>query len=171
MSRTAVIVDAVRTPSGKGKPGGALSSQHPVDLAAFVLTSLLERSGLESAQVDDVIELILAPALDTLNARISAGESGSYDMGFIDADKTGYDAYYERALRLVRPGGLIALDNTLWSGRVIDDEVTDKDTQAIRALNAKLADDERVTLCLLPVSDGVTLARHRTRPLDSDASS
>ncbi len=133
-------------------------------------TSIARKYWSEAGVVDKV-DLRLGPAADTLDELLASGAEGTFDFAFIDADKTGYDAYYERALRLVRPGGLIALDNTLWSGRVIDDEVTDEDTQAIRALNAKLADDVRVTLCLLPVSDGVTLARRRARPLDSDGSS
>jgi caffeoyl-CoA O-methyltransferase len=122
------------------------------------------------AGVADKVDLRLGRASDTLDELLASGAEGTFDLAFIDADKVGYDGYYERALRLVRPGGLIALDNTLWSGRVIDDEVTDDDTQAIRALNAKLANDERVTLCLLPLSDGVTLARRRTRPPGSESS-
>ncbi len=120
----------------------------------------IARKYWSEAGVADKVDLRLGPAADTLDDLL-AGEEGTFDLAFIDADKVGYDGYYERALRLVRPGGLIALDNTLWGGRVIDDDVTDEDTEAIRALNAKLADDQRVTLCLLPVSDGVTLARRR----------
>ena len=86
---------------------------------------------------------------------------GRFDFAFVDADKAGYDGYYERLLRLVRPGGLIALDNTLWSGAVLDEDATDDDTVALQALNAKLATDERITVCLLPIADGVTLARRR----------
>ena len=121
----------------------------------------IARKYWSEAGVADRVDLRLGPAADTLDDLLAAGEEGTFDLAFIDADKAGYDGYYERALRLVRPGGLIALDNTLWGGRVIDDDVTDEDTGAIRALNAKLADDQRVTLCLLPVSDGVTLARRR----------
>ena len=121
----------------------------------------IARKYWSEAGVADRVDLRLGPAADTLDDLLAAGEEGTFDLAFIDADKVGYDGYYERALRLVRPGGLIALDNTLWGGRVIDDDVTDEDTGAIRALNAKLADDQRVTLCLLPVSDGVTLARRR----------
>jgi predicted O-methyltransferase YrrM len=121
----------------------------------------IARKYWSEAGVADKVDLRLGPAADTLDDLLAAGEEGTFDLAFIDADKVGYDGYYERALRLVRPGGLIALDNTLWGGRVIDDDVTDEDTEAIRALNAKLADDQRVTLCLLPVSDGVTLARRR----------
>ncbi len=82
-------------------------------------------------------------------------------MAFIDADKGNYDNYYERALQLVRPGGLIAIDNVLWSGRVVDESDQDADTQAIRALNEKIAVDERVDLAMTPIADGVTLARVR----------
>ena len=89
------------------------------------------------------------------------GRAGTLDFAFIDADKEGYDAYYARALELVRLGGLIALDNTLREGKVADPAATDVDTEAIRAINAKLSLDERVTLSLIPVGDGLTLARKR----------
>jgi caffeoyl-CoA O-methyltransferase len=115
----------------------------------------------DEAGVAHKIDLRLAPALDTLNGLLAKGEADTFDFAFIDADKEGYEAYYERVLRLIRPGGLIALDNTLWEGKVVDPEVTDPDTQAIRAINAKLATDERVTLSLIPVGDGLTLARKR----------
>lgn len=113
------------------------------------------------AGVAEKIDLRIAPAAETLDALLEAGEEGTYDFAFVDADKTGYDAYYDRLLRLVRPGGLIAFDNTLWGGRVIDDTADDMDTAAIRALNRRLADDDRVSLSMLPVADGVTLARRR----------
>ena len=115
----------------------------------------------DEAGVAGKIDLRIAPAAETLNRLLAEGEEGAFDFAFIDADKAGYDGYYERLLRLVRPGGLIALDNTLWSGKVLDRDADDKDTRALQALNAKLAEDERVTLCLLPVADGVTLARRR----------
>lgn len=115
----------------------------------------------EEAGVGHKIELRLAPALETLDALLAEGRAGTFDFAFIDADKEGYDAYYERALELVRLGGLIALDNTLWDGKVADPAATDVDTEAIRAINAKLALDERVTLSLIPVGDGLTLARKR----------
>jgi len=121
----------------------------------------LARKYWSEAGVADKIELRIAPAAETLDQLLAAGEEGAFDFAFIDADKAGYDGYYEQLLRLVRPGGLIALDNTLWSGKVLDADAADADTRALRALNAKLADDERVTLCLLPVADGVTLARRR----------
>ncbi len=119
------------------------------------------RTYWESAGVTGKIDLRIAPAAETLDQLIAAGEEDAFDFAFIDAEKAGYDGYYERLLRLVRPGGLIALDNTLWSGKVLDPDAVDEDTQALQALNAKLADDQRVTLCLLPIADGVTLARRR----------
>lgn len=123
-------------------------------------TSVARRYWAE-AGVDAKIDLRLAPATETLDGLLDDGLGSTYDFAFIDADKKSYDAYYERALRLVRPGGLIAVDNTLWAGRVVDPEAEDADTRAIQAFNAKLAGDERVSLCLLPVADGVTLARRR----------
>ena len=114
-----------------------------------------------AAGVAHKIDLRLAPALETLDGLLVNGEAGTFDFAFVDADKGGYDAYYERTLELIRPGGLIVLDNTLWEGKVVDLDVTDPDTEAIRAINAKLVSDERVTLSLLPVGDGLTLARKR----------
>jgi O-methyltransferase len=107
------------------------------------------------------VDLRLGPAAETLSRLIDDGAEDDFDLAFVDADKTGYDEYYELLLRLVRPGGLIAFDNTLWGGRVADRDPGDDDTRALRALNAKLARDERITLCLLPLADGVTLARRR----------
>jgi predicted O-methyltransferase YrrM len=112
------------------------------------------------AGVEHKIDLVLAPALATLDARLAAGEAGAYDFAFIDADKAGYDAYYERCLALLRPGGLIAIDNVLWSGRVATD-AGDEDTLALQRLNRKLHGDERIDLSLLPIGDGLTLARRR----------
>ena len=114
----------------------------------------------QQAGVAHKIDLQLAPALATLDARLAAGEAGHYDFAFIDADKTGYDDYYERCLQLVRPGGLVMVDNTLWGGDVARPAET-ADTRALQALNDKLHRDERIDLCLLPFSDGVTLARRR----------
>ena len=114
----------------------------------------------QAAGVAHKIDLQLAPALSTLDARINAGEQGQYDFAFIDADKSGYDAYYERCLKLLRPGGLIAIDNTLWSGKVAV-PAEDADTLALQALNTKLHRDERVDISMLPVGDGLTLARKR----------
>lgn len=114
----------------------------------------------QQAGVAHKIDLQLAPALTTLDARLAAGEAGSHDFAFIDADKTGYDAYYERCLTLLRPGGPIAIDNTLWGGSVALPS-SDADTRALQALNIKLHGDERIDLSLLPLGDGLTLARKR----------
>ena len=113
------------------------------------------------AGVAHKIDLRLAPALETLDALLAEGRAGSFDFAFIDADKEGYDTYYERSLELLRSGGLIAIDNVLWSGRVADTGETDEDTVALRALNAKLKDDRRVSLSLVPIGDGLTLAMKR----------
>jgi predicted O-methyltransferase YrrM len=110
------------------------------------------------AGVAEKIDLRLAPALQTLDDLIAAGAGGSFDFAFIDADKTSYIGYYERALTLIRVGGLIAMDNTLWGGRVADPTARDADTQAIRDFNRHLRDDRRVHLCLIPIGDGLSLA-------------
>jgi len=107
------------------------------------------------------IDLRIAPAAETLQALARDPGPGSFDFVFIDADKSGYDAYYEHALVLLRAGGVIAIDNTLWSGGVADASQTDDDTVALRALNQKIQRDERVDMCLLSVGDGVTFARKR----------
>ncbi len=112
----------------------------------------------QRAGVADKIELVIAPATETLDARIAAGESGRHDFAFIDADKTGYDGYYERCLRLIRTGGLIAIDNTLWGGNVAQ-PAEDDDTRALQALNDKLHGDARVDMAMLPIGDGLTLVR------------
>jgi caffeoyl-CoA O-methyltransferase len=119
-------------------------------------TAIGERYWRE-AGVASKIELRLAPAIETLDALIAA-KAPAFDFAFIDADKENYDAYYERALKLVRRGGLIAIDNVLWSGSVINPAKRDADTTAIRALNTKLLKDERIDLSLLPIGDGLTLA-------------
>jgi predicted O-methyltransferase YrrM len=116
------------------------------------------RQTWRDAGVEDRIELRLGPALDTLDRMIAGGETGSFDLAFIDADKTNYANYYERALILVRRGGVIAIDNVLWDGNVIDASKTDADTEAIRAFNQKLSGDERVAISLVPLGDGLTLA-------------
>lgn len=114
----------------------------------------------QRAGVAEKIELVIAPAVRTLDARIAAGEAGNYDFAFIDADKEGYDAYYERCLQLVHQGGLIAFDNTLWNGDVAR-PAEDDDTRALQALNDKLHRDERIDVAMVPIGDGLTLARKR----------
>ena len=114
----------------------------------------------EAAGVAHKIHLTLAPARATLDARLANGEANAFDFAFIDADKTAYDDYYERCLMLVRPGGLIAIDNVLWGGSVAEPATT-ADTAALQALNDKLHRDERIDLSLLPIGDGLTLARKR----------
>jgi predicted O-methyltransferase YrrM len=114
-----------------------------------------------AAAVAHRIELRLATAMDTLGRLLEAGEAGRYDFAFIDADKENYVGYYERVLDLLRPGGLIVVDNTLWSGRVADPENAEADTVAMRHFNEHLHRDERVDLSLVPVGDGLTLARKR----------
>ncbi len=123
-------------------------------------TSLARKYWAE-AGVSGKVDLRIAPATETLDQLVAGGQEATYDFAFVDADKAGYDAYYERLLRLIRPGGLIVFDNMLWGGDVLDTDPSDEDTKALQALNAKLARDERITLCLLPVADGVTLARRR----------
>jgi len=113
------------------------------------------------AGVESKIELHVRPALQTLEALLAAGDAGSFDFAFIDADKPNYDAYYERCLTLLRPGGLVAVDNTLWNGAVSDETDQRETTRAIRALNVKLAADSRVTASLVPIGDGLYLARKR----------
>ncbi len=115
----------------------------------------------QTAGVAHKIDLRLAPALVTLDKLIAEGKAETFDFAFIDADKSNYDGYYERALRLLRPGGIVAFDNVLWDGKVIDPQAQDADTVAIRALNAKLQQDERVMISMLPLADGMTLALKR----------
>lgn len=121
----------------------------------------IARRHWERAGVAHKIELVLAPAAATLDARLAAGEGGQYDFAFIDADKTGYLGYYERLMKLVRPGGLIVVDNTLWSGDVARPANRDPETVAIREFNDRLLADPRIELSLLPLGDGLTLARRR----------
>jgi predicted O-methyltransferase YrrM len=114
------------------------------------------------AGVDRKIDLRLAPAADTLAQLLAEGAGGRFDFVFIDADKRHYDLYYEQSLMLLRPGGLIAIDNVLWKGSVVDSSTHDEDTEAIRALNRKIHTDDRVDLSLVPIADGLTLVRkHR----------
>lgn len=115
----------------------------------------------QRAGVADRIELRLGDARQTLKELVASPHAGTFDFAFIDADKAGYDQYYEYALQLVRRGGLIVLDNMLWSGLVADPKATDADTEALRRINAKIHHDERVDVSLMPMADGLTLALKR----------
>jgi caffeoyl-CoA O-methyltransferase len=124
-------------------------------------TAAIAREHWTLAGVVEKIDLRLAPALETLDELLANRMAGRFDSIFIDADKGNYDGYYERSLRLLRAGGLIMVDNTLWGGAVADPDDEDSSTQSIRALNAKIHADQRVDMCLLPVGDGLTLALKR----------
>ena len=118
----------------------------------------------QQAGVADKIDLHIAPALETLERLLAAGQADTFDFAFIDADKSNNESYYSLSLQLVRPGGLIAIDNVLWSGRVADPQVQDNRTNKIRTLNQNLHQDLRVTLSLVPIADGLTLALKRPQP-------
>lgn len=118
----------------------------------------IARQYWRKAGVADKIELVLAPAIRTLDKLLAQGEQGTYDFVFIDADKPEYPDYYERALQLIRKGGLIAIDNVLWYGKPADPDEKDKDTLAIRKFNQKLYQDSRVMISMLTIADGLTLA-------------
>jgi predicted O-methyltransferase YrrM len=120
-------------------------------------TSIARRYWQE-AGVAHKIDLRLRPAVETLDQLLADGEAGAFDFAFIDADKANYVNYYERCLKLLRPGGLIAVDNVLWHGSVIDPAKQDEDTQTIRRFNQLVGRDDRVSVSLLPISDGLTLA-------------
>ena len=113
----------------------------------------------KKAQVENKINLRIAPALKTLDQLLSEGKQGTYDFAFIDADKIEYQGYFDKSLELLRIGGLIAIDNVLWGGSVIDDSIQDSSTKAIRKINKKLYQDERVSISMVPIGDGLTLAR------------
>ena len=115
----------------------------------------------EQAGVAHKIELRLGPALETLDALLAEGQAGSFDFAFLDADKDNYPGYVERLLVLLRPGGLLAVDNVFWSGDVANPDVDTTAVRAIRAVNQMLADDERVSVAMVPIADGLTLARKR----------
>ena len=117
------------------------------------------RAYWREAKMDARIAGHVAPALATLDKFLKEGRAGTYDFAFIDADKTGYDSYYERVLQLLRKGGLVTLDNVLWSGRVADPSDTSADTVALRAINEKIFADKRVDMVLSPIGDGLTFAR------------
>jgi predicted O-methyltransferase YrrM len=119
------------------------------------------RAHWREAGVEGKIDLRIAPALETLDQLLGAGGAGEYDFMFIDADKSNYLHYYERGLKLLRTGGLIAVDNVLWGGSVIDPVKQDDDTNAIRELNRHVKEDSRVDLSMVPIGDGLTLARKR----------
>jgi O-methyltransferase len=120
-------------------------------------TNRARQAWLETG-VADRVELRLGPAVNTLDAMLARGESGTFDFAFIDADKTNYGAYLERVHALLRPGGLCVIDNVLWHGRLVDPDFQDPDTVAVRAFNEALAGDDRFSISLLPVGDGITLA-------------
>ena len=111
------------------------------------------------AKVEDKINLHIAPAMETLDKLLADGYQEKYDFSFIDADKINYQHYFERSLSLVRKGGLIAIDNVLWGGRVLDKHDTEPATRAIRKFNKKLYQDQRVSISMIPIGDGLTLAR------------
>ncbi len=116
------------------------------------------RQTWREAGVEDRIELRLAPALETLDGLLADGQAGQFDVAFIDADKGNYGNYYDRAMELVRKGGLIAIDNVLWHGEIADPEVKDADVEAVRAVNRKLHGDRRIALSLATIGDGLALA-------------
>jgi predicted O-methyltransferase YrrM len=121
----------------------------------------IARKYWKKAGVDGRIELRLGPAAGTLEQLLKAGEASRFDLMFIDADKASYDIYYEGGLKLLRPGGVMLIDNVLWSGSVADPSIKDEDTSALRALNAKIMADARVDLVMVPICDGVTMARKK----------
>lgn len=124
-------------------------------------TTALGRAAWDRAGVGHKIDLRIAPAADTLRALLAEGTAGQWDLVFIDADKPGYDTYYELALELLRPGGLVCVDNVLWGGAVADLDDLGESTVALRALNEKIHGDPRVTVSMVPIGDGLTLARKR----------
>lgn len=126
-----------------------------------IFSTAVARRYWQEAGVADKIDLRLAPALQTLEELLRDGQAETFDFAFIDADKENYEQYYERSLQLVRPGGLIAIDNVLWSGRVAEPQVQDKDTLILRSLNEKLHQDERISVSVVPIGDGLTLALKR----------
>lgn len=115
----------------------------------------------DKAKVSHKIDLRIAPALETLEKLIAEGQGNTFDFAFIDADKSNYDNYYEQVLKLVRPGGLMAIDNVLWGGKIVDENIKDNRTQKMRALNEKIYNDSRVNISLIPIADGLTLLLKR----------
>ena len=145
---SSLVVALALPPDGK-----AIACEKSEEYAAIA------RRWWQQAGVADKIDLHIAPAQETLARLLTTGQTNTFDFVFIDADKSNYDNYYEQALQLVRPGGLIAIDNVLWSGRVADPQVQDNRTKKIRAFNQKLHQDPRISLSLVPIGDGLTLAR------------
>ncbi|KJH73167.1 class I SAM-dependent methyltransferase [Aliterella atlantica] len=145
------LVIALALPAG----GKVVACEANAEYAAIA------RSWWQKAGMVDKITLHVAPARETLNRLIAAGETDTFDFAFIDADKSNYQHYYEQCLQLICPGGVIAIDNVLWSGRVADPQVQDNRTKKMRSLNQKLHQDSRVDLSLVPIGDGLTLARKR----------
>jgi len=154
----------VGTYTGYGTLWMALSLPHDGEIVTCDVSepwTAVARRFWEEAGVLDKVHLKLRPALETLDTMLATGEQGSFDFAFIDADKVNYDGYYEACLKLIRSGGLICVDNTLWGGSVIDSDKHDADTEAIRVFNEKLKDDDRIELSMLPIADGLTLALKR----------
>ena len=142
----------------------ALAMPEDSQLIAFDISEEYTRKARifwKKAGVDQRVKLVLGNAKESLKNFLQAGEQESVDLAFIDADKSSYAEYYEYCLQLIRPGGLILVDNVLWGGQVADVSSQDKDTEALRVFNSKLADDTRVDLCMVPIGDGLTIARKR----------
>ena len=142
----------------------ALAMPEDSQLIAFDISEEYTRTARifwKKAGVDQRVKLVLGNAKESLKDFLQAGEQESVDLAFIDADKSSYVEYYECCLKLIRPGGLILVDNVLWSGQVADASNHDKDTEALRIFNAALSSDQRVDLCLVPIGDGLTIARKR----------
>ena len=142
----------------------ALAMPEDSQLIAFDISEEYTRTARifwKKAGVDQRVKLVLGNAKERLKDFLQAGEQESVDLAFIDADKSSYAEYYECCLKLIRPGGLILVDNVLWSGQVADASNHDKDTEALRIFNAALSSDQRVDLCMVPIGDGLTIARKR----------
>ena len=142
----------------------ALAMPEDSQLIAFDISEEYTRTDRifwKKAGVDQRVKLVLGNAKESLKNFLQAGEQESVDLAFIDADKSSYAEYYECCLKLIRPGGLILVDNVLWSGQVADASNHDKDTEALRIFNAALSSDQRVDLCMVPIGDGLTIARKR----------
>ena len=142
----------------------ALAMPEDSQLIAFDISEEYTRTARifwKKAGVDQRVKLVLGNAKESLKDFLQAGEQESVDLAFIDADKSSYAEYYECCLKLIRPGGLILVDNVLWSGQVADASNHDKDTEALRIFNVALSSDQRVDLCMVPIGDGLTIARKR----------